>query len=399
MKKNKLIFTLGALLLTTMLYSQSILKWAYEDGNGDGVWNWSYTSDSFASTNQWGDIPLSSEEMFEGETSLKFHYISNNPESPRAEAHVTTGYGDNGVEARDEAEKYASKDLSAYRYLLFYIKGDAHSVVKVSLQDPNGHSATNELLVSDFGRITPYDWHLIRIPLHKFSYQHDFTSYSVYSVNFVVPPGETTEDFTFYIDNLGFQEFETNPDWVNWFTFDSNNDGALNYGSIENYNGSNINGTEKWNDIPGNERYIGPPPSSFHDVDVLSFFITHEENGSAYAHITTGQNNKGLEARSHEEANAGRYVSYDRNLTFTLFGWSAGAKIKLVDKWGNSSTPVTIEDYQSSYGRYGYAVNIPCWAFFEERLDIRNIVSITVFVDETVPAGTKIFDLGRIVFR
>lgn len=400
MKKQTLLIITTLLLTGAALFAQapSLLKWAFDDSNGDSVWNWSETNHHFESGNEYGDIPLSYSEVYEGTSSFRFSYINESSQYPGNGAQtayglISTGYANPGVEPQSDEEKVSSKDLSPYNYLNFYVKGDKNSVIYLTLKSPNAHNSLMVNAADYMGELNNTNWQLVSIPMKAFGNPNTvYSIYDVHAVMFWVPQYASYEDFTFYVDNISFSKPSMNPDYTYWFRKDANVDGVLNYSYTDNYGGSYVVPGNQWGDIPVKTIFYGPGPYQS-SAEALDFQFVHNGTGQAFANITTGWGNEGLEAGSFDERDGGKYVGYDKTLKFATYSSTLPVKILLVDKWGNSSASLVIEDYfldsPNPYGIKGAA--IPVEDFFTEALDVANIKAVTVFVDGEVAAGNYNF--------
>ncbi|HLP43132.1 MAG TPA: hypothetical protein VK465_16625 [Fibrobacteria bacterium] len=393
----------------------SEFKWAYEENGSDaslaynGAWNYSSSrwdaSASLVPGNQWGDIKTSLTEVYEGRSSIEINF--NHMNGGYIDLYLSTSPAGTGVEPANFAEKDAPKNLSAYNTLRFFIKqgsgwmGSGRPDLSIDLIETPFRNA-NPVRLSSYLKDWDYtQWREVRIPLaHLKAAGTDLTR--IKEIWFRLNDDFYAQSGTIFIDNIGFIQDvavgEAMPNLRSWWDGFANPKGEYNYSTTSASGGSTINTANQWGDVFVSSAFIGLSGAESSLADLL---FTHSGSGFAEADLTTAPANTGLEPTSFAERDAGKAIANTRSfLTFNL--WTGNAdpiRIRLKDAKGNSSAAVTLGTYRSTYGRYGFTVNIPTYVFEAPGFDFNQVKSVSFFVDNTVAAGTYNAKVTHIRFQ
>ncbi len=405
---NKLIVGILLICMNSLIaQTDDLLKWAWEDQNADGVWNYSVTNWNFVSANEWDNFGMST-DAYAGETSMRFEYLNEDIDNGSSYtqaygfATIPTAYGNTGFEPTHWDEYVAGKNLTEYTYIEFYIKGDIRAnqaALEINMNSNNGHNSKAINLI-EYVTINN-EWQKVRIPVEEFIPDYNtvdrFQLFNVHTVNFHVDQYDYNVPFVIYVDNMSFvkEKGVSMPYTRVWWKRDANDNGEYNYSTTHMNGGSTINVSNQWGDAVIGSFLTGPyGQTEYKAIDVQ---FNHNGSGYAEASLTTAVSNTGDEPFNFYDRDAGKAVSNTAtNLTFGAPSHGDGIKVKLLDKYGNISHSVSIETYRSSYGRYAFTYTIPTTVFDGTNLNWDNVVSVVFFVDNTVAAGNyeaRIFDL------
>ncbi|MGL1903936.1 MAG: RICIN domain-containing protein [Fibrobacterales bacterium] len=180
-------------------------KWLYEDVNNNGAWDYSYTSapdnSNFLTANNWGNAVMTSEEAFEGNTSLKI-YIDHTI-GGTAGAYITTNPDGTGTEPTNQEEFASAKDISKANYMTFNLLGTQSGMFDVCF-------LTSGAIRSECTTVYSYsypvwEWTEKRIDLEYLKNENfDFTNVSRVVIS--ITPEHPLEHMVFFIDNISFIE-------------------------------------------------------------------------------------------------------------------------------------------------------------------------------------------------
>ena len=214
--KTPLLFALS-LLLACGVSANGLerIPWAWEDHNGDGVWNYSSTNDNFQSFNPWGNIPLSA-DAYEGRSALFLRYLNIDQTDSFAQAFgfatIPTANANSGTEPTYIQEYLDGKDLLTIDALEFYIKGSSGanlSAFSVSIRSPNGHGSRNVLL-RDYVQISDA-WQRVVVPMADFMPAfNNFDRFQLWNVNevvFRVDQNNSNVPFEVTLDNISLLRY------------------------------------------------------------------------------------------------------------------------------------------------------------------------------------------------
>ena len=193
--------------VTSATYTISALapfKWAFEDSNASGTWNWSSTWNGGGTTlavGSYNDLPCVTTEKYEGTSSIMFNF-NHAGGAGNAGGSITTIPGGTGVEPTSQAERDAGKNVSSYSKLEFYIKGDTTSKARIKIRDTAGNETSPIELTSV---VTPSStWQLVSIPYTSINWG-SVNKASITEVKFLIDANTYAPGtWTFYIDNLQF---------------------------------------------------------------------------------------------------------------------------------------------------------------------------------------------------
>ncbi len=170
-----------------------------------------------------------------------------------------------------------------------------------------------------------------------------------------------------------------------WATADLNGDGVWNWSTTVSEGGSSIVGGNEYGDIP-------------YYSNGLSLQLSHDGTGYAAANITSGVGPDGVEPQSQEERDAGKPVDPTATLRFVRQGRTSPIRLELVDAAGRRSPSVRVADFEEYCGPADCRVAIPLAVFDDGAFDFSQVVSVTLFVDATVPAGYYYAAVSNVVF-
>jgi hypothetical protein len=368
--------------------SETERRWAYEDRNGDGAWNWSYTAwdpgTSLEVGNQWNDIAVTNDEAFAGTSSLKF--AVSRQDGGYINAYLTTSSDGSGLEANGWDDREAPKDISGYDALRFYVKGDALTHATIDLIETSNRNANPVELTDYVSNINNTTWQEVRIPLDDLrAASSDFTQ--IREIWIRVQHNHPSADYTFSLDNIRFVAGSDAPA-RNWAVSDPNQNGVWNWSTTFSSGGSTLEVGNEWGDI------------IFVNGELV-FNISHNGTGTAGGNITTGYGAGGVEPASGAERDAGKAVNPEGALTFQVAFNPPNFPtplIRLVDAAGRQSAPVLASLYYTACGAAACSASIPTALFATPDFDFAAVKSVTPFVDGTVTAGTYAFRLSNLAF-
>ena len=179
-------------------------KWAFDDANASGTWNWSSTWNGGGTTlvvGPYNDLACSTTEKYAGTSSVMFNF-NHVGGGGYAGGSITTKPGGTGVEPTSQAERDAGKDVSTFNKLEFYIKGDTTSKARIKIRDTSGNETTPIELTSV---VTPSStWQLVSIPYTSINWG-SVNKASITEVKLLIDPNTyASGTWTFYIDNIQF---------------------------------------------------------------------------------------------------------------------------------------------------------------------------------------------------
>ncbi|RYZ72339.1 MAG: hypothetical protein EOP09_03335 [Proteobacteria bacterium] len=398
--------TLFSLALSSGFAQADTLKWAWEDDNGDGFWNYSVVNWNFRSANQWNNFSVSS-DAYEGRSSLRFEYLNQDRNEGGGFvqafgfALIPTSAAGNGTDPSSGGEYDRGRDLRGYDALEFYIKGTPganQSAFNIWLRSPDGHGSV-QVPINRYVHVTD-NWQKVSIPMSEFSGvpAYGFQLSNVHVVGFYVNQNNNNTPFEFNVDNLSFVNRSSDsamPAIRPWWSKDPNYNGAYNYSTTYMQGGSTVNVANQWNDVVTGSIMTGPGGQYLVEVVDLEFY--HSGRGYAEANLTTSPANTGYEATNEWERDAGKPIASNQaSLKFATANLVAGVKVKLVDSAGRSSRALNINNYLLNTGPYAQNYSIPTSAFAEGAFDFNSVKSVTYLVDGSVPQGNyglKIFTL------
>jgi hypothetical protein len=368
------------------------LKWAFEDENGDGFWNYSETNGNLGSVNQWGDLPVSHSEKYQGQSSLKFEYRRPNAEFDWGFCHITTANSGSGLEPTSFDEKLRGKDVSSYQTLRFFIKGDANARLEVTLKTPNGHTS-NLLPLARYATVTPAQWTEVAIPLHDFDWSFgDFNIHDVYAVMLYAREGAVSGNFTVYVDNLEFTK--PAPSELRWAYEDGNGDGAWNYSHTAWDPEAGLEVANQWNDIQvtSAEKYEGQTS--------LRFAVDHRQGGFINAYLTTGITGAGVEALGWDDRNRAKDITpYDTLRLFVKGDAITHATIDLIETSNRNANPVELTDWAPAIAPDRWTeVDIPLSALRAAGSDFTQVREIWIRVTDAHPRARYTFYVDNVAF-
>lgn len=394
----KTLLAAALLTLSTSALAQSELKWAYEDANNDGVFNYSTVNNNFQSGNSWLNIPMSY-DSYQGGKSLLLKYLNQdtNQNGTYIQAFgfavIPTSYAGVGLEPTSEDEYLAGKDLSSYSSLEFYIKGTAganQSALHAWLRSPNGHGSVLVPL-KNYVSING-DWKKVTIPVSAFQLAQPnpnaFQLNNVNVVGFYVNQSDSNVPFEIKVDNIRFLKAQpSNPAPLTrlWWQEDANKNGEYNYSNTAFSNGASVNVANQWGDVVIKDFMTGPYGNS--PVPAIDMLFHSNAYGTAEAVLTTSRTLDGHEPLDFTDKDAGKAVNPQSFLKFASPGTNPGVYVKLVDASGRSSKSVSINQYRGSYGRYTFDYSIPLSALSVSGFDFQNVRSVNFFVDRSTPQG------------
>lgn len=179
-------------------------KFVYEDsGNIDMVWNHSgavTNSDgglSIETAGAWDNLPISTNEKYKGNTSLKIHV---NKTGSDGWGYMWISCNSNGYGIPPSAPD-APKDISSYSALNFWIKGDTNTLGKIEFVDVNSNG-TAKIEITDHVWVTN-GWQKVVIPFDDIDWQ-SFDKTKLKEMKFVIESDHPKGEFTCYIDNMAF---------------------------------------------------------------------------------------------------------------------------------------------------------------------------------------------------
>lgn len=389
-------------------------KWAWEEGSGDGIWNFSETNWNFISANPSANLGVS-HDAYEGQTSLHLQYLNQDQTNDGTYVQafgyvlIPSSSARDGSDPTSNDDYRRSKDLSSYETLQFYIKGnDAAntSAVSVWLRSSNGHGSAfvplkNYVTVNGL-------WQKVEIPVSAFlagvTNPNTFQIQNVLELGFYVSQDYRNAPFDFHVDNVSFFKAtvpggggEGMPQLRKWWLEDANQNGAYNYSTSFFYGGSALNVANEYGDLVSANVLTGPYGNVA--VPAVDLRFHHVPGGYVEANLTSSLDNSGHEPTSFEDRDAGKAIaSSGATLRFSAPTVPAEVKVKLVDAQGNSSNAVFINNYSSNYGRYLFAVSIPTEAFAKEGFDFNNVKSVTFFLDGGRAGGDYNLSVLGLVF-
>ncbi len=387
-----------ALLLSSSAFAQTELKWAYEDANNDNVYNYSVLNNNFATTNQWANIPMST-DAYQGTKSLSLKYLNKdtNENGTFIQAFgfaiIPTSYAGIGQEPNSQDEYLAGKDLTSYNTLEFYVKGTDganRSNLNVWLRSPNGHNSVmiplkNYVAVNN-------TWKKVSIPVQSFQFAqpnpNTFQLFNVHAVGFYVNQDNNNVPFEIKVDNIRFLKNGTTPAPTTrlWWVKDANLNGEYNYSQTMMSQGATVSTVNQWGDVAIRNYMTGPFGNS--PIPAVDMLFHSNAYGAAEAILTTSRQLSGVEPTDVADRDAGKAINPASTLKFAAPGINAGVYVKLVDTQGRWSKAVSINDFRGSYGRYTFDFNIPVSALIGAGgFDLNNIRSINFFVNRGTPAG------------
>lgn len=408
--KNILAAAAILLFINSTVSKGDVLKWAWEDANGDGVWNYSVTNWNFAQANHWGNFAVS-HNAYEGKTSLYFLYLNEDLAEGDSWTQafgfvmIPTAASNKGMEPGTYSEYETGKDLRQYAFLEFYIKGSPganQSAFHVWLRSPNGHGSVQVPLKKHVN--ISNNWQRVLIPLRDFlpavSDPNRFQLFNVHSVGFYVNQDNNNVPFDFYVDNVSFVNGGTfMPDTRYWWKEDANQNGEYNYSTTAMQGGSSINVANKWGDVVTGFILTGPYGET--RLSIIDLNFKHNGSGYAEANLTSALDNSGHEPQTAAERDTGKFIeASNTSLIFSAPEFADnGVKVKLVDQYGRSSKAVYIRDYRGDYGRYAFTYTIPTHVFAGNGFDYKAVKSVSFFVDKGTQAGESRLSLLSLYFQ
>jgi hypothetical protein len=337
--------------------------------------------------NQWNDLKVSTEQAYEGQSSLKFSVFHT--QGGYVNAYLTTSADGSGLEATNWEDRQAAKDISGFEALRFFIKGDAITQATIDLIEVTDRNANPVELTDYVSGINNSSWQEVRIPLADLkAATSDFTQ--IREIWIRVNNSHPWDNFTFYIDNIGFvggeqQDVGDRP----WAQSDPNNNGEWNWSTTFGEGGSSIAGANQWGDLPFTS-------------GEFSFHFTHNGSGTAGGNITSGYSAAGVEPNSQAERDAGKAVNANGALTFGMYfnpTTFIAPKIRLTDEAGHVSNSVSTTGHYLGCGRTGCSVFMPMAEFATPEFNFAKVVSVTPYIDSTHVAGDYTIRFGQFTFR
>lgn len=396
MKKILVAAALG--LFASNAMADEVMKWAWEDGNSDGAWNYSESNWNFE-TFSWANIPTTG-DAYQGSSALSFNYLNRDLDENGSHtqafafALIHSGNTAQGSEPNNPSERDAGKDLTQFTHLEFYIKGSEginQSAAKVYLRSPNGHGSV-QVNLRNYVNVNQ-GWQKVVIPLSDLRPQDSnpnyFQIFNVTAVGFYVDQNNANVPFNFKVDNVSFVKVgATTPvdgGTRRWWSEDADHNNEYNYSTTAMSGGSSLNVANQWGDVVISNYMTGPMGNS--PIPSIDMNFQHNGSGYAEANLNTSATNNGHEPVDFADRDVGKYINGVSALRFAAPGIMEGVKVKLVDQNGNSSEAVSINQYRGSYGRYTFDFSIPVFAFNGSGFNYNAVKSVTFFVDGSTPAG------------
>ncbi len=182
-------------------------KVVYEDsGIVDMVWDHSGAATntdgglSIETAGAWDNLPISTNEKYKGNTSLKIHVKKTNSDG-WGYMRISCNSNGHGTPPSSDADSKAPKDISSYSALNFWIKGDTNTIGRLELTDKSSNS-TAKIEITDHVWVTN-KWQKVVIPFDDIGWQ-SFDKTRLKEMKFVIESDHPKGEFTCYIDNMAF---------------------------------------------------------------------------------------------------------------------------------------------------------------------------------------------------
>ncbi len=387
-----------ALLLSSSAFAQTELKWAFEDANNDNVYNYSVLNNNFETSNQWANIPMST-DAYQGSKSLLLKYLNKdtNENGTFIQAFgfaiIPTSYAGVGLEPNSQDEYLAGKDLTSYNTLEFYVKGTDganRSNLNVWLRSPNGH---NSVMIPLKNYVSVNNtWKKVTIPVNAFQFAqpnpNTFQLFNVHAVGFYVNQDSNNVPFEIKVDNIRFLKNGATPAPLTrlWWSKDANLNGEYNYSQTAMSLGATVSTVNQWGDVAIRNYMTGPMGNS--PIPAIDMLFRSNAYGTAEAILTTSRQLGGVEPSDVADRDAGKAINRASSLKFAAPGINEGVYVRLVDTQGRWSRYVSINKYRGSYGRYTFDFSIPVSELTTGTdIDLSNIRSVNFFVNRMTPVG------------
>jgi hypothetical protein len=188
-------------------------KWAFEDQYSDNFWNFSWTENpngyEFLTANQYGNIQMSSDNVYAGRNAVKFWCNHNVPGFVKF--FLPSSTDGNGFAAHDdlEAHEYA-KDLSKANFLRFFIKGNTGTNFTISITPPANYFTYEPYCVQLSQFTTNVNWNTwteVKIPMSLLTTGGIVNANGVGTVGFQLGSSTNALGYScFFVDNIEFIE-------------------------------------------------------------------------------------------------------------------------------------------------------------------------------------------------
>ena len=410
--KTSLLFALS-LLFAGGLCANGLerIPWAWEDHNGDHVWNYSHTNDNFQSYNPWGNIPLTA-DAYEGHSALFLRYLNVDQTDNFAQAFgfatIPTANANSGTEPTYDQEYLDGKDLRYIDALEFFIKGSSganRSALSVSISSPNGHSSRNALL-KDYVQISDA-WQRVVVPMADFMPAfNNFDRFQLWNVNevvFRVDQNDNNVPFEVTLDNISFLRYPEVAEFK-WAYEETNVIPSLNLNGAWNYSWS------RWD-----EGSVYIPANDWHDLKTslteayqgqssLEVRYEHRHGGYIDLYLSTHPNGQGVEPSSFYERDLPKDLSAYNTLRFFIKTGDQGyfngdITLDLIETPFRNANPVKLSDYLFDWALDDWTeVRIPLADLTAATSDLRRIKEIWIRFNDNASPSSGVFYLDNIGF-
>ncbi len=389
---------LAAALVPALASASPVLKWAFEDANSNGIFNYSetHTTDGlsyYTDLSQWNDLTYSTAEKYEGNSSIRLHAVVANGvrgQESSATASITTGVTGEGHEPQSFGERDTGKNIRGYTALSFYAKATGAVYAEIYLKDTQG----NKLFLDWFGSTVNDVWQKFDLDLTRFA-SPDFDKENVVAIE-IKTTGETPRgEFDLYLDNVQFEEASSVVEPLMWASEDANGNGEFNYSLTSASGSSYFTELNQWGDLTYSitEKYEGNSSIKMHALHRTG------STGSGYASalITSKGDGTGFEPTSVAERDQGKDISAYNTLSYYVKS-ETDSYVNVFLKDVNGSFAY-LPDMRMAAGDW-QRVSIDLSRLAGQTwIDITQIHSIEFHIGAESPTGESIFYLDNMQFE